>query len=105
MLFELLLICGVVAFGLHWLAAMRCKELAVMAARRQCNKSDVQLLDQTVHQVRISLSRDEEGRWKVWRQYKFEYSEDGITRHSGSLILLGQRLKHVALETFNPIIH
>ncbi len=105
MLSELFLIIGIVTLGLYWLAAMRCKELAVMAARRECKRCDVQLLDQTVHQVRFSLSRDAEMHWKVWRQYKFEYSEDGVSRHSGSLILLGQRLKHVALETFNPIIH
>ena len=102
---EVLVLIAVTAAGLYWLAAMRCKEIAVATARRECKLCDVQLLDQTVHQNHISLSRDTRGQWRVWREYRFEYSEDGVSRHSGSLVLLGQKVVRVALDTFNPIIH
>jgi len=102
---ELLLVVAVTAAGLYWLAGMRCKEGAVAAARRECDRVDVQLLDQTVHQHHLSLSRDQSGQWRVWRQYRFEYSEDGDKRHLGSLTMLGQRITRIALETHNPIIH
>jgi len=102
---ELLLLIAIVAVSLYWLASMRCKDLAIGVARRECNRCAVQLLDQTVHQHHISLSRDSLGQWRVWRHYKFEYSEDGDTRHIGTLIMLGQKVTRVALETFNPIIH
>ena len=102
---ELILIVLVTAASLYWLAAMRCKDIAIATARRECKRNDVQLLDQTVHLHRISMSRDPEGRWRVWRQYKFEYSEDGVARLNGMLILLGPRVIRIALETFNPIVH
>lgn len=100
-----MLIIAVTVGGLYWLTAMRCKELAIVTARRECKLHDVQLLDQTVHQNHISLSRDVSGRWRVWREYRFEYSENGVDRLTGSLIMLGQRIVRVSLETFNPVIH
>ncbi|MCB1694012.1 MAG: DUF3301 domain-containing protein, partial [Pseudomonadales bacterium] len=84
---------------------MRCKDLAIAAARRECKICDVQFLDHTVQLVRLSMSRDRENRWRIWREYRFEYSEDGQERLSGQLSMLGQQVIRVALETFNPVIH
>lgn len=102
---ELFLIVFVTAASLYWLSAIRSKDIAIATARRECRLVDVQLLDQTVHQHHLSLSRDASGRWRVWREYRFEYSEDGVERLHGSLILLGQRVVRVSLETFNRAVH
>ncbi|XOV88557.1 MAG: DUF3301 domain-containing protein [Pseudomonadota bacterium] len=102
---ELLLLIVVGLVALYWQSAMRCKELAVIAARRECKLCDVQLLDQTVQLERLSLSRDASARWRIWREYRFEYTEDGDTRREGQLTLLGQKVIRIALETFNPVIH
>lgn len=102
---ELIIVILFGLIGLYWLAAMRCKEIAVIMAKRECKLRDVQLLDQTVHQAKLSLSRDAEMRWRVWREYRFEYSVDGLTRFKGRLTLLGQRPLRVDMETFNPLIH
>ena len=102
---EMLIIILVSVYGLYWLEAMRCKEIAVAHALRECKRCHVQLLDQTVRQIRISMSRDTNDKWRVWREYEFEYTEDGDTRNRGRETLLGQRLRRMALETFDPIIH
>jgi hypothetical protein len=102
---ELLVIILIGAAIVYWQAASRCKEIAVAGARKECTICDVQLLDQTVHQVKVSLSRDITGRWRVWREYRFEYSQNGENRHKGTLVLLGQRTIRVALDTFSPLIH
>lgn len=102
---EVLLLLIIVLVALYWQSAMRCKELAVMAARRECKLCDVQLLDQTVQLCKLSMSRDRQSRWRLWREYRFEYTEDGDTRSEGRLTLLGQQVVRIALETFNPIIH
>lgn len=102
---ELLIILCIGVALLYWQSAVRCKEIAVKAARKECDLCGVQLLDQTVQQLKVSMSRDVSGQWRMWREYGFEYSQDGDERYSGNLILLGQRLKRVALETFNPVIH
>lgn len=102
---EMLIIICVSIYGLYWLESMRCKEIAIGHASRECKRCNVQLLDQTVHQVSISMSRDTNDKWRVWREYEFEYTEDGDTRNRGRETLLGQRLLRMALETFDPIIH
>jgi len=102
---ELLIILLIGAVLLYWQAAVRSKELAVQGARRECQLCGVQLLDQTVQQTKVSMSRDGNDQWRFWREYHFEYSHDGQERFSGSLTLLGQRVIRVALETFDPVIH
>jgi hypothetical protein len=101
-LWVIFLACGVI---LYWQAAMRAKEMAVSAATKECKLCDVQLLDQTVHQTKLSMSRDGSGQWRIWRDYQFEYTDDGDARFHGRVTLLGRRVLRVALDTFNPVIH
>ena len=102
---EMLLLLLIVTVAGYWLSAMHAKDMAIAAARRECKLCDVQFLDQTVQLVKLSMSRDETGQWRMWREYRFEYTEDGETRRAGRLSLLGQKVMRVAMETFNPIIH
>ncbi len=102
---ELLIIVGIGAVLLYWRSAGRSKEIAVNAARRECSRCNVQLLDQTVILIKLSASRDEKDRWRVWRSYRFEYATFGEDRFLGRIILLGQRVVRIEMETFNPVIH
>ncbi len=104
-MFEVFMIFAVVLLVLYWQAGMRAKEIAVRSAGNECTSSDVQLLDQTVHLIKVSMSRDSSKQWRVWREYQFDYTEDGQTRYRGRVTLLGPRLLRVALETRNPVIH
>ena len=88
----------------YWFAGVRVRELAIMAARRSTETADVQWLDQTVSLARVSLSRDRGGHWRVWRQYRFEYSRDGVSREIGQIIMLGKRLEAV-LVADSPTLH
>ena len=92
-------------FALYWRAAGFAKEAAVDAARRACNYHDVQLLDQTVILTKLSASRNEDDRWRMWREYRFEYAVQGEDRFAGKLVLLGQSVTQIELETFGPTIH
>ena len=86
------------ALSLHFLGAIRVRELAVQAVARASKQDDFQLLDQTVHIRRFSLSRDDAGRWRVWRQYRFDYSYDGVERRQGFVIMLGKQLQAVVVS-------
>lgn len=97
----LIFVLGLAAF--YWLSAARCKEVAIMAARRECKFHDVQLLDQTVLQNRISMSRDENQAWRIWRHYKFDYSMDGDDRRGGEVVLLGHNVVRTYLSL--PPVH
>ncbi len=104
-LFDLLLLLVFGAFAGWFLTWVRVRELALQAARRACERDGVQLLDQTVSSKRVSLSKDDQGRWRVWRQYVFEFTEDGQLRHSGHVIMLGGRLQALVMAERGPTLH
>lgn len=83
--------------GYFW-QAQQVKELANRAAILQCQREGLQFLDGSVCLKRLSLSRDESGRWRLWRQYQFDYSDDGMRRQAGQVIALGARIQGVLIE-------
>ncbi|MCG6117697.1 MAG: DUF3301 domain-containing protein [Aquimonas sp.] len=90
----LLLVC----FGLGLYAWMRARDAAELARQhgaRACEQAGVQLLDHTVALVKMGVRRDESGRLRVLRQYRFDYSRDGSDRMSGGLALLGLKLQWI----------
>jgi hypothetical protein len=103
---EVVLLLVLVGGGIFLFRAMRVREIALQSASGACKREDVQLLDQTVSISRMSLSRDERGHWRVWRQYRFEYSADGVTRQRGHVIMLGHRMEGLILaDTPRETIH
>lgn len=96
------------AFGglcLFFLSAIRVRELATQAVLRASQRDDFQLLDQSVHIQRMSLSRDSGGRWHIWRQYRFDYSYEGVERRQGNVIMLGKKLEAMVVSERGPTLH
>lgn len=87
----LLMIAGAAAFS-WWSAARGAAERAVQLGRAACQAAGVQLLDQTVHAHGLRLRRRHDGRLGFERSFRFEYSEDGVERHVGRLVLRGDDL-------------
>jgi uncharacterized protein DUF3301 len=83
---------------LFFLEAIRVRELATQAVVRAGERDDFQLLDQNVHVQRMSLSRNERGNWAIWRQYRFDYSYDGVNRRQGHVIMLGKKLQALVVS-------
>ena len=102
---DVVTVLGLGLLCLHFLAAVRVRELAVQAVSRASEQDDFQLLDQSVHIQRISLSRDESGRWRVWRQYRFDYSFDGVERRQGVVIMLGKQLQAIVIAERAQTLH
>lgn len=90
---------------LYFLSSIRVRELAIQAVKRASEKDDYQLLDQSVHIDRISLSRDDTGRWRIWCQYRFDYSYDGVERRQGHVIMLGKHLQAVVVNERPTVLH
>ena len=51
------------------------------------------------------MSRDRDGRWRVWRQYRFDYSLDGVARRQGFVVMLGRELQSVVVAERNATLH
>ena len=102
---NVLALLALVLLCLHFLSAIRVRELAVQAVGRASAQDDFQLLDQSVHLQRVSLSRDEAGRWRIWRQYRFDYSYDGVERRHGFVVMLGRQLQSIVVSERNRTLH
>ena len=108
MYFTLGEVVAVLLFGagcVYFLGAIRIRELAVKAVAAAGERDDFQLLDQAVHIQRMSLSRDAGGRWHIWRQYRFDYSYDGVERRQGHVIMLGRFLEAVVVSERAMTLH
>lgn len=81
-----------------WFDGMRARDLAVRLARELCARDGVQLLDDTVALQRMRLKRNEEGRLRIFRRYRFEYSDTGDNRRGGTIDLLGREPQLLYLE-------
>jgi hypothetical protein len=89
----------VLSIGLwFWRDSLGAREQANAASVRACLQSNVQLLDDTVALERLWLRRDRDGRLKLERLYLFEFTDTGLIRRVGSVLLVGWRVEVLHME-------
>lgn len=101
-LFALLLIAAVVWF---WVDTLRARERASELCRTACHNRGLQLLDQTVALEHIALARDGQGRLRLQRRYRFEFTEDGASRQSGTVVMVGAAMRTLELPQHGARIY
>ncbi|MEM7208485.1 MAG: DUF3301 domain-containing protein [Pseudomonadota bacterium] len=105
---EIIPIVIVALIAWFWWGATRAREVAINAAKAACQRSDVQLLDQTVQLRQLKPKRDPHGRLRIARMYSFEFSVHGVEREAGYAVTLGDALVHVHLDldaVETPTVH
>lgn len=88
----------IVILVLIWQASQRSRDTAIETARQTCLRQGVQFLDGTAVLQGIKpffSSADGPG---LQRTYTFDYSEDGIGRRTGCIILRNTRVSAVLLD-------
>ena len=75
-----------------WSSARAAAERAGELGRDACERAGVQWLDQSVHAHAMRLRRGDDGWLRIERSFRFEYSDDGVQRHIGRLVLRGRQL-------------
>lgn len=92
-LYELLAL-GLLAGGIWlWLDTLKAREVGVRAAQQACADEGLQFLDETVVGISFRPARDDAGQLRLRRVYRFEYSDTGDNRCSGSVTLLGSEVE------------
>lgn len=86
-----MMIVGAAAFA-YWNAARAAAEHAKQLGRNACAAAEVMWLDESVHASGLRIRRGDDGRLGFERNFRFEYSYDGIDRHVGRMVLRGERL-------------
>ncbi|MFV8816414.1 DUF3301 domain-containing protein [Haliea sp. E17] len=102
---EVVVLFMVGAAALYVFSSIRIRELALQHVQSASQRDGFQLLDESVQIQKMSLSRDRGGQWRVWRQYRFEYSLDGVERRQGHVIMLGRRLVSVVVSERPRVLH
>lgn len=74
------------------------KDRAYAAARRHCQRMEVQMLDQSVYLRRLWIKRGRDGRPGFWRAFYFEFTVTGGDRYTGRVLMLGRRIERIELE-------
>jgi len=99
-MFELVAALTIAAIGWLWYDSMRARERALGAGRQACERDGLQFLDETVKIVKLWPARDGDGRLVLRRTYRFEFSDDGVRRCDGTVVMLGAQLEALELEPF-----
>ncbi|MEO5347335.1 MAG: DUF3301 domain-containing protein [Magnetococcus sp. YQC-9] len=82
-----------------WHGSMRVREVAMEEARTACEQMAFRWLDETVLLRSLGVARDGHGRLRVRRIYEFRYLEAEHLIQHGLVMLLGDRVQAVLLDT------
>ena len=93
---NLLSILALLLLGWFWLDSLRARELATGICRATCQQRGLQFLDQTVALRHLGVRRTQDG-LRLRRVYRFDYSEEGVGRRDGYLVILGLDLESISL--------
>jgi Protein of unknown function (DUF3301) len=86
---EILSALALAAIGWFLWDSLKAREAANAAIRPACHAEQLLFLDDTVALESVWPMRDAEGRMRLRRVYRFEYSDTGDNRRKGSITLLG----------------
>lgn len=90
---------GILIIGLviwFWLDSARAREIATAICTKACELRGVQFLDQTVALSRMGIGRTNNG-LRLSRTFRFDFSEEGATRHSGHIVMVGIQMQEFSL--------
>jgi hypothetical protein len=85
----------ILALGWFWLDSLRAREIALGICRAACGQRGLQLLDQAVAMRRLGITWGAQG-LRLRRVYRFDFSEEGVGRRSGHLVLRGMDLEELS---------
>jgi hypothetical protein len=83
-----------------WLDSLRAREIATGIGKAACARYEVQFLDQTVALSRLGLRWGSQG-IRLRRVYRFDFSEEGVGRRTGYLVMLGMNLQELSMALPN----
>jgi Protein of unknown function (DUF3301) len=85
------------ALALLWRINVAARATANEAAHAACAEAGVQLLDGTVVFRSWRFARGADDRMAFRRNYVFDYSDDGVSRRQGFVILRGRDVELIGL--------
>lgn len=100
--FLLISLIGVVLF---WFDSIGARDTAISKGRDLANRTNLQLLDESVACSRIRLARNSKGHVQIQRTYDFDVSASGGDRMHCQLTLLGRELQSWYIPPYLQAVH
>ena len=96
---SVLFLSAIICVVLVWFEALRVREAVTRMCRELCEKSSLQLLDQTVSLASISLKHTVSRHLFLHRIYQFEVSSNGSDRFTGYVSLAGRTVEAIQIDS------
>jgi len=96
---SLALLLIIVLLVLIWQFSQHCHDIAIETARNTCRHRNTQFLDGTASLKAIRPYFSKNSGFGLKRTYIFEYSEDGIGRQTGCIVMLNSRVATILLDS------
>ena len=98
---DLIVLLALLAVIIYWLDAIRAKENATRYAKADCQKYQLEFLDDTVLIKKLRLRRNHHGEITIYREYEFEFTSSGKFRYKGRVKLMGKQLAAIEMEAYD----
>jgi len=95
---EILALCMLGAFLLFWSANRKAYEIAKRNCVLICQRSNVELLDDTVALSKLKVCRQTNGRLALQRVYAFDYATLQHSRKTGYIMMTHATVDYVRIE-------
>ena len=82
-----------------WQISQRCRDTAIHTARQTCKQQGVQFLDGTASLQSLRPYYTRAGGPGLKRTYTFDYSEDGLVRRTGGIIMHNVQVTSVLVDS------
>jgi hypothetical protein len=94
---SVLILCALAWF---WWDSRGVAEIAINAARKNCEQMGLSFLNDTVGCKKLRLKRNRQGRVQFQRTYFFEFASDMAQRYQGEIIMLGPQVAKINLDAY-----
>ena len=84
----------------YWWYGTKNREIALIEAKRLCERDELQFLDQTVEFKRQWVTRDKRDRWCYCRLYFFEFTSTGESRSQGRIVIVAGKVVESNLDAY-----
>jgi hypothetical protein len=98
-LLDIVLFIPFILAAAYWWRTSEQKVIAVTGARNYCKQRNMQLLDDSLAFSKLRFERNLHQHRYLCRVYEFDYSPDGRDRRSGEIVLHGNSILRVILQS------
>lgn len=85
-----------------WQVQQQARDIAWKAVKKFSLEQGIQVLDDSLVADAIRPVKSSTG-WRLWRQWRFEFSTSGARRYRGQISMLGRRVERIEVDAYQAL--